>query len=234
MEKPKAVFNWSGGKDSALALYKVLKEGKYEVVALLTTVNRDKQRSTMHDIPLALLEKQAKSIGIPLHIVNLPPAGSSEDYKNKMLETVEAFKDKGVTHFIFGDIFLHDVRKYREEALNPEGITVVEPLWDMTTAEVMEEFLTSGLKTIIVTTTASELGKEFIGQHITKELISEFPPHIDVCGENGEYHTFCYDGPIFRTPVPFTTKEPFRMEFPIKLDTGETKIFGYWFAGLDE
>lgn len=119
MEKPKAVFNWSGGKDSALALYKVLKEGKYEVVALLTTVNRDKQRSTMHDIPLALLEKQAKSIGIPLHIVNLPPAGSSEDYKNKMLETVEAFKDKGVTHFIFGDIFLHDVRKYREEALNP-------------------------------------------------------------------------------------------------------------------
>lgn len=234
MEKIKAVFNWSGGKDSALALYKVLKENKYEIVSLLTTVNSDKQRSTMHDIPMALLEKQAESIGIPLYAVNLPPAGNSNDYKKRMLETVEFFKKRGVTHFIFGDIFLHDVRKYREEALNPEGITIVEPLWDMTTEQVMDDFLTSGLKTIIVTTTASELGKEFIGQHLTKELISSFPKNIDICGENGEYHTFCYDGPIFRKPVPFSTVEPFKMEFPIKLDTGETKIFAYWFAGLDE
>ena len=234
MEKIKAVFNWSGGKDSAHALYRVMQSGEYEIVALLTTFNRGTRRSTMHDIPFSLLAAQAESIGIPLYAVDLTPKGNMEDCGKAMTAAVEHFKEQGVTHFIFGDIFLHDVRKYREEALNPEGITVIEPLWDMTTAEVMEEFLTSGLKTIIVTTTASELGKEFIGQHITKELISEFPPHIDICGENGEYHTFCYDGPIFRTPVPFTTKEPFRMEFPIKLDTGETKIFGYWFAGLDE
>lgn len=233
MEKIKAVFNWSGGKDSALALYKILKENRYEIVSLLTTVNSDRERSTMHDIPLALLEKQAESIGLPLHIVSLPPAGGSDDYKNRMLETVGLFKKRGVTHFIFGDIFLHDVRKYREEALNPEGITVVEPLWNMTTRQVMDEFLDSGLKTIIVTTTASELGREFIGQQLTEQLISGFPENIDICGENGEYHTFCYDGPIFRKPVPFSTTEPFKREFPIKLDTGETQTFGYWFAGLD-
>lgn len=233
MKRIKAIFNWSGGKDSALALHKALNDGKYEIIALLTTVNSDKKRSTMHDIPLCLLQKQAESIGIPLYIVNLPTSGLSEDYKKHMLNAAEHFRKKGVTHFIFGDIFLHDVRKYREENLSPYGITVVEPLWDMSTEEVMEEFLKSGLRTIIVTTTASDLGMEFIGKEITGDLIAKFPPNIDVCGENGEYHTFCFDGPIFRQPVSYKTGEPFKMGFPIKLDTGETRIYEYWFAGLD-
>lgn len=119
MERIKAVFNWSGGKDSAHALLRAMQSGKYEIVALLTTVNRDTHRSTMHGIPTALLQAQADSIGIPLHIVDLTPKGNMEDYGAAMSHAVEHFKAQGVTCFIFGDIFLHDVRKYRERQLAP-------------------------------------------------------------------------------------------------------------------
>ena len=129
MERVKAVFNWSGGKDSAHALLRALKSGRYEIVALLTTVNRDTRRSTMHGIPLPLLQAQAASIGIPLHAVDLAPAGTMEDYGAAMARTAERFKRQGVRCFIFGDIFLHDVRTYRERQLAPLGIEVAEPLW---------------------------------------------------------------------------------------------------------
>ena len=131
MERIKAVFNWSGGKDSAhRPAAGSLQVGiVYEIVALLTTVNRDTHRSTMHGIPTALLQAQADSIGIPLHIVDLTPKGNMEDYGAAMSHAVEHFKAQGVTCFIFGDIFLHDVRKYRERQLAPHGIGVAEPLW---------------------------------------------------------------------------------------------------------
>lgn len=128
MERIKAVFNWSGGKDSAHALWRAVRSGRYEIVALLTTVNRDTHRSTMHGIPMPLLQAQAESIGIPLRVADLTPKGNMEDYAEAMSRAVEQFKAQGVTHFIFGDIFLHDVRKYREQQLAPHGIEVVEPL----------------------------------------------------------------------------------------------------------
>lgn len=129
MEKIKAVFNWSGGKDSAHALWRARQSELYDIVALLTTINRDSQRSTMHGIPLPLLQAQADSIGIPLHIVNLTPQGNLENYAEAMTCAALHFKEQGVTHFIFGDIYLHDVRAYRERQLAPLGIEVVEPLW---------------------------------------------------------------------------------------------------------
>ena len=139
MERIKAVFNWSGGKDSAHALLRAMQSGKYEIVALLTTVNRDTHRSTMHGIPTALLQAQADSIGIPLHIVDLTPKGNMEDYGAAMSHAVEHFKAQGVTCFIFGDIFLHDVRKYRERQLAPHGIGVAEPLWGESSGGVTPE-----------------------------------------------------------------------------------------------
>lgn len=232
MDKIKSVFNWSGGKDSAFALYKVLQSGLYDVVALLTTVNSSSSRSTMHDIPLELLKRQASSIGIPLYVVNLSPASGMDEYNKAMSDAVLHFKEQGVTTFIFGDIFLYDVRKYREDALRPLGIDVLEPLWDKSSWEVMEEFLQSGLKTIIVTTTATVLGREYIGRHIDESLIKDLPESADVCGEQGEYHTFCYDGPIFSHPVTFTLGQPYEKSFPIKLDDGTEQIFSYWFADL--
>ena len=141
MERIKAVFNWSGGKDSAHALLRAMQSGKYEIVALLTTVNRDTHRSTMHGIPTALLQAQADSIGIPLHIVDLTPKGNMEDYGAAMSRAVEYFKAQGVTCFIFGDIFLHDVRKYRERQLAPHGIGVAEPLWGKSSGDVMHDRL---------------------------------------------------------------------------------------------
>ena len=214
MERIKAVFNWSGGKDSAHALLRAMQSGKYEIVALLTTVNRDTHRSTMHGIPTALLQAQADSIGIPLHIVDLTPKGNMEDYGAAMSRAVEHFKAQGVTCFIFGDIFLHDVRKYREQKLAPHGIGIAEPLWGKSSSDVMHDFLASGLRTVIVTTMADSLGADAVGRAI--------------------YHTFCYDGPIFRTPVPFRLGTPVRRSYPIRLDDGSEKSYSYWFADLQQ
>ena len=230
MERIKAVFNWSGGKDSAHALLRAMQSGKYEIVALLTTVNRDTHRSTMHGIPTALLQAQADSIGIPLHIVDLTPKGNMEDYGAAMSRAVEHFKAQGVTCFIFGDIFLHDVRSYREKQLAPLGIHVVEPLWGRPSAEVMEEFLASGLQTVVVTVTEGALGREFVGRKIDREFVRTLPAQVDGCGENGEYHTFCYDGDIFRFPVEFSLGEPRRCTYPVRLDDGTVRDFSYWFA----
>lgn len=234
MDKIKAVFNWSGGKDSAHALLRAMESGCYEIVALLTTVNRDTYRSTMHGIPLALLEVQAASIGIPLYIVDLTPKGNMEDYSSAMLQAVQHFKTLGVTHFIFGDIFLHDVRQYREQQLVPHGIEVVEPLWGETSEKVMEDFLLSGLKTIIVTTMADGLGVTAIGKLIDRNFVASLPAEIDPNGENGEYHTFCYDGPIFRQPVSFSLGEAFSQSYDIRLDDGTISTYTYWFADLKE
>lgn len=171
MEKIKAVFNWSGGKDSAHALWRARQSELYDIVALLTTINRDSQRSTMHGIPLPLLQAQADSIGIPLHIVNLTPQGNLENYAEAMTCAALHFKEQGVTHFIFGDIYLHDVRAYRERQLAPLGIEVVEPLWGVVSSEiVMQQYLASGLKTVIVTTQADGLGMDAIGREVDARL----------------------------------------------------------------
>ena len=203
MERTKAVFNWSGGKDSAHALWHAIESQHYEIVALLTTVNHDTRRSTMHGIPFPLLQAQAASIGIPLHAVDLTPKGDMEDYQTAMSQAVAHFKAQGVTHFIFGDIFLHDVRKYREQQLAPHGIEVVEPLWGRSSETVMHDFLASGLQTVVVTTMADGLGAAAIGRTIDSDFIASLPAGTEPNGENGEYHTLLRrpDFPHAR-PVP--------------------------------
>ena len=233
-KREKAVFNWSGGKDSALALYKAQQSEAYEIVSLLTTVNRDNARSSMHGIPVGLLRRQADSIGLPLYTIDLAPDGTMENYEEAMAAAVGHFRDTGADRFIFGDIFLHDVRSYREKQLSPYGITVVEPLWGKSSAEIMREFLASGLQTVIVTTTADRLGRDFIGRRIDETFVRDLPDGIDVCGENGEYHTFCYAGGPFRTPVQFALGEPLQRSYPVKLDDCTVKNYAYWFADLRE
>lgn len=232
--KIKAVFNWSSGKDSALALYKILQDDRYQIIALLTTVNSQNRRSTMHGTPNSLLKLQAASIGIPLHIVELTPKGDMADYQHAMTQAVNHFKAEGVTHFVFGDIFLHDVRAYREQQLAPYGIQVVEPLWDKTSEQIMEEFLDSGLQTVVVTITDGVLDSSYVGRIIDREFINSLPPNVDICGENGEYHTFCYAGGMFRNPVPFTLGQATRVTYPIKHDDGTMHEYSYWFANIQE
>lgn len=232
MTKKKAVLNWSGGKDSAHALYKVLQEGEYEVVSLLTTINASTHLSTMHNIPIELLQIQSNHIGIPLKIVGLQPKGTMSDYNSAMDAAVEDFKLQGVTHFIFGDIYLHDVRSYREQQLSAKGITVLEPLWDQSSQQVMNDFLSTGLQTMIVTTMADGLGKSAIGRVIDADFVASLPSGTDPNGENGEYHTFCFDGPIYSSPIPFEMGKPYSKSFDIGLDDGSTQTFTYCFVDL--
>ncbi|HAK15252.1 MAG TPA: ATP-binding protein [Acinetobacter junii] len=228
----KAVFNWSGGKDSALALYTVLQQKQFEVVALLTTVNEETELSSMHAIPFSLLMKQAESIGIPLYPVFLPK--NLPVYEQRMLDAAQHFKAQGVEHFIFGDIYLSDVRKYREDRLHPLGIEVVEPIWNLDSTEVMQNFLDSGIRTKIIVTDASKLDRSFIGQDIDAALIERMPEDVDICGENGEYHTFAYAGALFKQTVEFEIVETRQMSYDFKLENGEEKTYHYWqaiFAG---
>ncbi|MDR1199788.1 MAG: diphthine--ammonia ligase [Prevotellaceae bacterium] len=231
--RKKAVFNWSGGKDSAFALYKTLQSNEYDAVSLLTTVNSKNKRSFMHAIPVALLQEQADSIGIPLYLAEYDPDEKIKDYDNCMLQAVEHFKKQGVNHFIFGDIFLHDVRSYREKQLNPHGIEVVEPLWNKKTIEIMQEFLQSGLKTIVVTTMADLLDERYIGLTVDRSFVENLPDNVDILGENGEYHTFCFDGPIFKYPVKYSLGTSFKTSHTVNMDDGTQQTFNYWYANLN-
>ena len=230
--RKKAVFNWSGGKDSALALYKVLQQNQFDVVALLTTVNEETELSSMHAIPHSLLLKQAESIGIPLYPVFLPK--HLQIYEQRMKDAANHFKAQGIEHFIFGDIYLTDVRKYREDRLYPLGIEVVEPLWNPNSNEVMQDFLASGIKTQIIVTDASKLGEAFIGQDLSLTVLDLMSAEVDVCGENGEYHTFSYDGGPFKYPVDFNIIETRKMSYEFKLDNGEEMTYHYWQAIFEQ
>lgn len=226
----KAVFNWSGGKDSALALQKVLEEKEFEIISLLTTMREETSKSSMHEIPLQILERQAESIGIPLFTVTSSTA--LKNYETKMSEAVQHFKELGVTHFIFGDIFLSDVKTYRESKLNPLGIEVVEPLWEKSSQEVIDDFLQSGIKSKIIVTQTDILDETFIGKDLNADLVNSFSDTIDVCGENGEYHTLSYAGGLFKKEVEFSISESIKTSFDFTLDTGEKKTFEYWQAEL--
>lgn len=230
IQRKKAVFNWSGGKDSALALYKILQEDEFEVVALLTTINEGTATSSIHAIPLKLIQEQAQSIGISLYTVML--SKDKTTYEQGMTEAVNHFKNLDVHHFIFGDIFLADVKSYRESKLHPLGIEVVEPLWGKSSEEIMNEFLQSGIKTKIIVTQADKLNQTFIGRAIDSSLAESLPEGVDLCGENGEYHTFSYDGPIFKTKINFEIVKASLISYEFKMDTGEMKRFEYWQAEI--
>ena len=203
----KAYFNWSSGKDSSLALYKILQGTEYQVEKLITNINKDYQRVSMHGLHESLLEAQAESIGIPLEKIEFPANVTMDLYNQRMKEKTAELKSSGLNYGVFGDIFLEDLRNYRDSKLGEVGIEGVYPLWKKDTKKLLYEFLELGFKTITVCVNAKLLGKEFVGRVIDEDFIKELPDTIDVCGENGEFHTFCYDGPIFSKPVEFAIGE---------------------------
>jgi uncharacterized protein (TIGR00290 family) len=241
--KPKAIFNWSSGKDSALALYKILQEEQYDVIGLLTSINIQYQRISMHGVRVALLEAQAESIGLPLHKLEIPEMPTMEVYdevmKSKMLELQSA----GVTHSVFGDIFLADLRKYREEKLAVAGIEGVFPLWKKDTSALIQEFLSLGFKTIVTCVNERYLDQSFVGRIIDEQFIKDLPDHVDVCGENGEFHTFTFDGPIFSQPIAFEIGEIVHRKYERpKTESSNTACnsntdatafdYGFWYCDL--
>ncbi|MFT5891934.1 MAG: hypothetical protein ACI9Y7_002041 [Dokdonia sp.] len=202
-----AYFNWSSGKDSSLALYKLLEDSEYKISKLVTTVNSDYNRVSMHGLRIALLEQQAASIGFPLEKITFPAQVSMETYSNTMREATTQLYNDGNTHGIFGDIFLEDLRTYRDEQLAQVGIKGVYPLWKKDTKALLKEFLDVGFKAITVCVNAKQLNEDFCGRVIDASFIEDLPDTVDPCGENGEFHTFVYDGPIFKKPIPFTIGE---------------------------
>lgn len=232
--KPKALFNWSSGKDSALALYKILQEGQYEISTLLTSINQEFQRISMHGVPISLLEKQVESLGIPLIKMELPKEPSMEEYQEIMSTTMTGIKAQGITHSIFGDIFLENLRKYREDHLTAIGMKAVFPLWKQDTTDLICEFLDLGFKTIVTCVNGSYLDKSFAGRIIDHKFIDDLPENVDPCGENGEFHTFTFDGPIFKNPIQFEIGETVKKTYPKPKTTPEEEDgeYVFWFRDL--
>jgi uncharacterized protein (TIGR00290 family) len=201
--KPRIAISWSGGKDSALALYTLLQEDRYTVDSLFTTVTEGYNRISMHGVPESLLEKQAESLGFPLRKVYIPQECSNEVYQERMREQLTQMKEEGIHTFMFGDIFLEDVRKYREESLQQVGMNAVFPLWGRKTDELVNTFFSLGFKTITTCVDTEALSDAFLGRVMDEAFIEELPDHADPCGENGEFHTFAFDGPIFKEKVEF-------------------------------
>jgi len=203
----KAYFNWSSGKDSALALYTLLQDKDYTIDLLITNVNQEFERVSMHGLHESLLNKQAESIGIPLQENYFPADVTMELYDTLMQEKMETLLEQNYTHAIFGDIFLEDLKKYRETKLAEVGVKGVFPLWKKDTKKVLQEFLSLGFKAITVCVNARLLGEAFVGRVIDQQFIDDLPENVDVCGENGEFHTFVFDGPIFKFSIDFEIGE---------------------------
>lgn len=238
MDKKICIFNWSGGKDSTLALHYALKDPSIEIRYLVTTVTEKYNRISMHGVREALLIAQAESIGIPLYQIRLGEMPDMETYDSTMALHLTKFKNEGITHSIFGDIFLEDLRAYREEKLFEIGIKAIFPLWNKNTIDLIQEFLKLTYKTIIVCTKSNL--ENYCGEVITAELIDQLPEGIDPCGENGEYHTFAYEGPIFNHKIDFTIGEKVFRTYPAptkKDDVSDvcvkkSTLSGFWYIDL--
>jgi uncharacterized protein (TIGR00290 family) len=235
MTKPKAIFSWSGGKDSSYCLHKVLSENEFEISYLLTTVNANFKRVSMHGVREELLDKQAGSIDIPLLKV-LVSEGTNDEYERQMHALLIKAKSEGIEHVIFGDIFLDDLRIYRENNLAKVDMKAVFPLWKIDTTELIHDFIAKDFKTITCCVNDAYLNETWVGKEIDKNFVKELPPNVDPCGENGEYHTFCYEGPIFKNKIIFMIGE--KIYKPLEIKTTDefcsptVKTKGFWFVDL--
>ena len=195
------LMSWSSGKDSAMALYELGKADRCEVLALLTTVTEGYERISMHGVREALLDGQAAALGVELCKVRIPQNSSMAEYETRMREALEGYLARGVSSVAFGDIFLEDLRKDREEKLALIGMTASFPIWRRDTAELARAFVDAGFRAVITCVDTRTLDGEFAGRAYDRQLLRDLPDGVDPCGENGEFHSFVHDGPIFRRPV---------------------------------
>jgi uncharacterized protein (TIGR00290 family) len=198
---------WSGGKDSALALHALLRAGDFEVAGLLTTVTADYGRVSLHGLRRELLARQAEALGHPLVSVELPAGGSDDEYERRMRQVLAAHRDAGVTRVVFGDLFLSEVRRRREDNLRRVGMSGLFPLWGTDTGELARRFIGDRFRAILICVDGEALAGRFAGRLFDERLLADLPDGTDPCGENGEFHTFVFDGPLFRSAVGFRTGE---------------------------
>jgi uncharacterized protein (TIGR00290 family) len=201
------LMSWSGGKDSCLALYEIQKAGDYQVAALLTTVTRDYDRISMHGVRRVLLERQAASLGLPLHEIFITKDATNQEYETKMEEALAVYREQGIDAVVFGDLFLEEIRAYRDQFLARHKMHGIYPVWLRDTTEFIREFVKLGFRAVITCVDGHVLDPSFAGMLIDEKFLSVLPSQIDPCGENGEFHTFVFDGPNFREPVKFSIGE---------------------------
>lgn len=199
----KAYLNWSSGKDATLALFFLQHNRDIKIEKLVTTLDSTSSRISMHGLHKELLFHQCQNLQLPLQIIDLPGDVPLKEYNRIMRKATSVLLEKGFTHSVFGDIFLEDLRRYREEQLSKMGIKAIFPLWKMDTSELIQRFIKEGFKAITVCVNAKSLDKSFCGRIIDKQFLEDLPNNVDPCGENGEFHTFVFDGPLFQNPVRF-------------------------------
>ncbi len=235
--KQAVILAWSGGKDSAFALYELQKDPTIEVKYLLTTLNSDFKRVSMHGVREELLDAQAESLGIPLLKVWIEDA-SYANYETQMEATLQIAKSEGILTVAFGDIFLEDIRSYREANLDKIGMKALFPLWNKNTLKLANEFIEKKFRTITCCTDDIILGETFLGKEFNSSFLAELPNDCDPCGENGEFHTFCFDGPIFKNPIAFELAERVFKPFPTtseKVDDphdNQLQAKGFWYQEI--
>ena len=223
MRKEPIVMSWSGGKDASFALYKILQEGKYDVKYLLTNIYEPNKRVSMHGVPEVLIEAQAKSIGVPLKKIYIKES-SYEEYNIKMKEMLLTFKAEGIAKVAFGDIFLEDLKQYRLDKLAEVKMQGIFPLWKRNTNKLALEFINEGFKSHICSIDASKVPNHLVGTTFSQKFINDLPKEIDPCGENGEFHSYCYDGPLFDNRIDFKINGVSKQEYEYN-DIVSTFIF---------
>jgi uncharacterized protein (TIGR00290 family) len=206
-KRTKAWLAWSSGKDSAWALHTVRQTGDFEIVALLTTINRTHGRVAMHAVRESLLEAQAAAVGLPLVKVSIPSPCPNETYEQAMGDAMARARSEGVWHVVFGDLFLADIREYREKQLAACDMTPVFPVWGKDTRGLAEEMISGGLSAYLTCVDPSKLHRKFAGRRFDADLLAALPSNVDPCGENGEFHTFANEGPMFSEKIPVTAGE---------------------------
>lgn len=201
------VMSWSGGKDSCIALHDIQKTEKYRVAALLTTLTRDYDRISMHGVRRILLEQQADSLGLPLREVFISKGASNQEYETAMEEAFSAYREQGIDSIVFGDLFLEDIKAYREQFLARHNMRGLFPVWKRDTPGFIKRFIELGFKAVVTCVDSKALDQSYAGRLIDKDFLSSLPVDVDPCGENGEFHSFVYDGPIFKNAVKFSIGE---------------------------
>ena len=225
----KTYFNWSSGKDSALALYYLLRDENISVAHLLTTINETQQRVSMHGVRRTLLEAQLKAIGLPYSIVGIPEQCINTTYESIMRQATDVLLQDGFEYAAFGDIFLEDLKQYREQQLTQVGLKGLFPLWKRESISIVDEFIDLGFKAITVSVNAQYLDESFVGRILDREFINDLPAGVDPAGENGEFHTFCFEAPYFKQPINFSIGEKV-----YKTYQHGSQTFGYWFCDLQD
>lgn len=231
IDMEKAALFWSGGKDCAFALHHVLKEKNYRIEMLVTTLNSEFRRISMHGIREDVLDRQAAAAGIPLHKMWVDSTSTNESYEKALMQTYCWLKEHGITVIIFGDIFLEDLRVYREDLLKRAGLKGYFPLWKKNTRDLILEALDRGFRTVTCCINTSYLDRSWLGKEVDGTFIKELPHGVDPCGENGEFHTFCFAGPVFDKEITFAAG---RKEYkPLQINTvNKQEEAGFWYLDI--